>query len=91
MIEANIIHAAYLNNVTKLLFLGSSCIYPKMAPQPLKEKYLLSGYLESTNQTTLSLSLYNYLYIYIIYVRFQYIYMCVKAIIKRDFHLLIKS
>ena len=50
MIEANIIHAAYLNNVTKLLFLGSSCIYPKMAPQPLKEEYLLSGYLESTNQ-----------------------------------------
>lgn len=50
MIEANIIHAAYLNNVKKLLFLGSSCIYPKMAPQPLKEEYLLSGYLESTNQ-----------------------------------------
>ena len=50
MIEANIIHAAYLNRVTKLLFLGSSCIYPKMAPQPLKEEYLLSGYLEPTNQ-----------------------------------------
>jgi len=50
IIEANIIHAAYLNKVTKLLFLGSSCIYPKMAPQPLKEEYLLSGYLESTNQ-----------------------------------------
>jgi GDP-L-fucose synthase len=50
MIEANIIHAAYLNKVSKLLFLGSSCIYPKMAPQPLKEEYLLSGYLESTNQ-----------------------------------------
>jgi GDP-L-fucose synthase len=50
MIEANIIHAAYFNKVTKLLFLGSSCIYPKMAPQPLKEEYLLSGYLESTNQ-----------------------------------------
>jgi len=50
MIEANIIHAAYLNKVTKLLFLGSSCIYPKMAPQPLKEEYLLSGYLETTNQ-----------------------------------------
>ena len=50
MIEANIIHAAYFNNVTKLLFLGSSCIYPKMAPQPLKEQYLLSGYLEPTNQ-----------------------------------------
>ena len=50
MIEANIIHAAYLNKVTKLLFLGSSCIYPKTAPQPLKEEYLLSGYLEPTNQ-----------------------------------------
>jgi GDP-L-fucose synthase len=50
MIEANIIHAAYINKVTKLLFLGSSCIYPKMAPQPLKEEYLLSGYLEQTNQ-----------------------------------------
>lgn len=50
MIEANIIHAAYLNKVKKLLFLGSSCIYPKMATQPLKEEYLLSGYLESTNQ-----------------------------------------
>ena len=50
MIEANIIHSAYLNKVTKLLFLGSSCIYPKMAPQPLKEEYLLSGYLEPTNQ-----------------------------------------
>jgi GDP-L-fucose synthase len=50
MIEANIIHASYLNNVNKLLFLGSSCIYPKMAPQPLKEEYLLSGYLEPTNQ-----------------------------------------
>jgi GDP-L-fucose synthase len=50
MMEANIIHASYLNKVKKLLFLGSSCIYPKMAPQPLKEDYLLSGYLESTNQ-----------------------------------------
>ncbi|OIR07030.1 GDP-L-fucose synthase [mine drainage metagenome] len=50
MMEANIIHAAYLNKTTKLLFLGSSCIYPKMAPQPLKEEYLLSGYLEHTNQ-----------------------------------------
>lgn len=50
MIESNIIHAAYVNGVTKLLFLGSSCIYPKMAPQPLKEEYLLSGYLEPTNQ-----------------------------------------
>ena len=44
MMEANIIHAAYLNKVKKLLFLGSSCIYPKLAPQPLKEEYLLSGY-----------------------------------------------
>jgi GDP-L-fucose synthase len=50
MIEANIIHAAYLYKTKKLLFLGSSCIYPKYAPQPLKEAYLLSGYLESTNQ-----------------------------------------
>ena len=50
MIESNIIHASYLNKVSKLLFLGSSCIYPKMAPQPLKEEYLLSGFLESTNQ-----------------------------------------
>jgi GDP-L-fucose synthase len=50
MMEANIIHAAYLNKVRKLLFLGSSCIYPKMASQPLKEEYLLSGYLEATNQ-----------------------------------------
>ena len=51
MIEANVIHAAYLNKVTKLLFLGSSCIYPKMAPQPLKEEYLLSGYLEQSNKS----------------------------------------
>jgi GDP-L-fucose synthase len=50
MMEANVIHAAYLNKVKKLLFLGSSCIYPKNAPQPLKEEYLLSGYLENTNQ-----------------------------------------
>jgi GDP-L-fucose synthase len=50
MMEANIIHASYLNKVKKLLFLGSSCIYPKMAPQPLKEEYLLRGYLEATNQ-----------------------------------------
>jgi len=50
MMEANIIHASYLNKIKKLLFLGSSCIYPKMASQPLKEEYLLSGYLESTNQ-----------------------------------------
>lgn len=50
MMESNIIHHSYLNGVNKLLFLGSSCIYPKMAPQPLKEEYLLSGYLEETNQ-----------------------------------------
>ena len=50
LIEANIIHAAYKNNVAKLLFLGSSCIYPKMSPQPIKEEYLLSGYLEETNE-----------------------------------------
>lgn len=50
MIESNIIHAAYLNKVEKLIFLGSSCIYPKLAPQPLKEEYLLSGYLEFTNE-----------------------------------------
>ena len=50
MMEANIINAAHINKVTKLMFLGSSCIYPKNAPQPLKEEYLLSGYLEPTNQ-----------------------------------------
>ena len=50
MIQNNLIHGAYKNGVTKLMFLGSSCIYPKMAPQPLKEEYLLSGYLESTNE-----------------------------------------
>jgi GDP-L-fucose synthase len=50
IIESNIIHAAYLYGVKKLLFLGSSCIYPKMAPQPIKEEYLLSGYLEPTNE-----------------------------------------
>ena len=49
MIEANIIHASYLNNVKKLLFLGSSCIYPKLSSQPLKEEYLLTGGLEPTN------------------------------------------
>lgn len=48
--ELNVIHAAYFFNVKKLLFLGSSCIYPKLAPQPLKEEYLLSGYLEYTNE-----------------------------------------
>jgi len=50
MIQTNVIHASYLNNVKKLLFLGSSCIYPKMAPQPLKEEYLLTGVLEPTNE-----------------------------------------
>ena len=50
MIECNLIHAAYANNVKKLLFLGSSCIYPKNAEQPIKEEYLLSGYLEKTNK-----------------------------------------
>jgi len=50
MIEANIIHQAYLHKVKKLLFLGSSCIYPKNAPQPLKEEYLLTGDLEQTNE-----------------------------------------
>jgi GDP-L-fucose synthase len=50
MIETNVIDAAYQNNVKKLLFLGSSCIYPKFADQPMKEDYLLSGKLESTNE-----------------------------------------
>lgn len=50
MIESNIIHSAYKYGTKKLLFLGSSCIYPKLAPQPLKEEYLLSGYLEYTNE-----------------------------------------
>lgn len=50
MIEANVIHASYKHGVQKLLFLWSSCIYPKLAPQPLKEESLLSGYLEPTNQ-----------------------------------------
>jgi GDP-L-fucose synthase len=50
MIEANIIHSAYLHSVTKLLFLGSSCIYPKFAQQPIKEEYLLTGILEPTNE-----------------------------------------
>jgi GDP-L-fucose synthase len=48
--ELNVIHAAYQSGVKKLLFLGSSCIYPKSAPQPMKEEYLLSGYLEETNE-----------------------------------------
>ncbi|HEY0245893.1 MAG TPA: GDP-L-fucose synthase [Mucilaginibacter sp.] len=49
-IQNNMIHNSYLNNVKKLMFLGSSCIYPKMAPQPLKEEYLLTGLLEPTNE-----------------------------------------
>ncbi len=49
-IQTNIIHAAYKNNVKRLMFLGSSCIYPKLAPQPMKEEYLLTGVLESTNR-----------------------------------------
>ncbi len=49
-IELNVIHQAWKNGVEKLLFLGSSCIYPKMAPQPLKEEYLLTGELEQTNE-----------------------------------------
>ena len=50
MIQSNIINQAYLNGVKKLLFLGSSCIYPKLAPQPIKEEYLLTGLLEPTNE-----------------------------------------
>jgi GDP-L-fucose synthase len=50
MIQNNVIHHSYLNNVKKLMFLGSSCIYPKLAPQPLKEEYLLTGLLEETNE-----------------------------------------
>jgi GDP-L-fucose synthase len=50
MIEANVIHASYVNKVSKLLFLGSSCIYPKFAPQPMKEEDLLTGVLEPTNE-----------------------------------------
>ncbi len=50
MIQNNLIHGAYVHKVKKLLFLGSSCIYPKMAQQPLKEEYLLNGYLETTNE-----------------------------------------
>ncbi|HJU46364.1 MAG TPA: GDP-L-fucose synthase [Chitinophagaceae bacterium] len=50
MIQNNVVHASYLNKVQKLLFLGSSCIYPKLAPQPLKEEYLLTGPLERTNE-----------------------------------------
>jgi len=50
MIQNNVIHQAYVNGVEKLMFLGSSCIYPKLAPQPLKEAYLLTGLLESSNE-----------------------------------------
>lgn len=50
MIAANVIHASYINNVRKLLFLGSSCIYPKLTSQPMQEESLLSGYLEQTNE-----------------------------------------
>ncbi|MDL2262554.1 GDP-L-fucose synthase [Bacteroidales bacterium OttesenSCG-928-I21] len=50
MIQNNIIHQSYVNGVKKLLFLGSSCIYPKLAPQPIKEEYLLTGLLEETNE-----------------------------------------
>jgi GDP-L-fucose synthase len=49
-IQNNVIHSAYETDVKKLMFLGSSCIYPKLAPQPLKEEYLLSGFLEETNE-----------------------------------------
>jgi GDP-L-fucose synthase len=49
-IQTNVIHAAYRNNVRRLLFLGSSCIYPKLCPQPMKEEYLLTGPLEATNR-----------------------------------------
>lgn len=51
MIQNNVIHQSYLHKVKKLLFLGSSCIYPKLAPQPLKEEYLLTGLLEPTNES----------------------------------------
>jgi GDP-L-fucose synthase len=50
MIQSNVIHQSHVNKVKKLLFLGSSCIYPKLAPQPLKEEYLLTGPLEPTNE-----------------------------------------
>lgn len=50
MIQNNVIHQSYVHKVKKLLFLGSSCIYPKLAPQPLKEEYLLTGLLEETNE-----------------------------------------
>ncbi len=50
MMQSNVIHASFINKVKKMLFLGSSCIYPRLAAQPLKEEYLLSGYLEHTNE-----------------------------------------
>jgi GDP-L-fucose synthase len=50
MIQTNVLHQAYLHGVKKLLFLGSSCIYPKFCPQPMKEEHLLSGKLEPTNE-----------------------------------------
>ena len=50
MIQSNVIHSAYATGVKKLMFLGSSCIYPKLAPQPMKEEYLLTGLLEPTNE-----------------------------------------
>jgi GDP-L-fucose synthase len=50
MIQNNVVHFSHVNGVRKLMFLGSSCIYPKLAPQPLKEDYLLSGFLEDTNE-----------------------------------------
>jgi GDP-L-fucose synthase len=50
MIQSNVIHSAYATRVSKLMFLGSSCIYPKLAPQPMKEEYLLTGLLEQTNE-----------------------------------------
>ena len=50
MIQTNVIHSSYINNVDKLLFLGSGCIYPKILPQPIKEEYLLTGQLEKTNE-----------------------------------------
>ncbi|WP_298740361.1 GDP-L-fucose synthase [uncultured Chitinophaga sp.] len=50
MIQSNVIHQSYVKGVQKLMFLGSSCIYPKLAPQPLKEEYLLTGLLEPTNE-----------------------------------------
>ncbi len=50
MIQSNVIHQCYVNNVKKLMFLGSTCIYPKTSPQPIKEEYLLTGQLEETNE-----------------------------------------